>query len=66
MAHAVTCCTCMAGFGMERGLKLARRHQQNWLMHIDPDEVVLPSTGALSLATGERAQQHTICILLRA
>lgn len=41
------------GFGMERGLSLARQQQQDWLLHIDADEVVLPTSSALSLATCE-------------
>jgi hypothetical protein len=41
------------GFGMERGLRLARQQQQDWLMQIDSDEIVLPTSSAPSLATCE-------------
>lgn len=47
---------------MERGLRLARQHQQDWLMHIDPDEVVLPSTGAFSLAAGECNKPSSVIV----
>ena len=40
---------------MERGLRLARQQQQDWIMHIDADEVVLPTSSALSLATREHS-----------
>ena len=46
------CAPCESGWGMEEGLRLARHHRQEWLLHIDPDEIVLPMTGAFSLATG--------------
>lgn len=55
-------CGTAAGFGMQRGLRLAKKHQQDWLMHIDPDEIVHPVTGSFSLAAGET---HFICMELR-
>lgn len=48
---------------MERGLRLARQQLQDWLMHIDPDEIVLPTSSALSLATCERS---VLCMVLTA
>lgn len=44
---------------MERGLRLARQRQQDWLMHIDPDEIVYPTIGALSLAAGRTLSRMT-------
>jgi hypothetical protein len=49
-------CTCglasslRAGFGQTVAAAKAQEDGMDWLLHIDPDEIVLPVTGPLSLA----------------
>jgi len=44
---------------MQQGLRLAKQHQQDWLMHIDLDEVVYTMAESFSLATCERFAAET-------
>ncbi len=55
----VTLCGFHPGFGMQQGLRLAKQHQQDWLMHIDLDEVVYTMAESFSLATCERFAAET-------